>query len=155
MWVWVGWARRVSGGDAEQLCAHRGGMSVPARDPQEVAGLVARAEAGGCVLVSLMVRLNCRSRAERLLIPAFVFFFFKLYPPRWVADRQSRAAAAAGGCMLVRPAALDRIGGIDSIRGEIIDDCALARRVKAGGGVWLGPTAETQSIREYASWRPI
>ena len=123
--------------------------------PQELAALAARAEAGGYDLVSLMVRLNCRSLWERLLIPAFVFFFFKLYPPRWVADRTSRTAAAAGGCMLVRPAALDRIGGIDSIRGEIIDDCALARRIKAGGAVWLGPSGGTHSIREYHSWRPI
>jgi len=122
---------------------------------QELAGLVARAEAGGYDLVSLMVRLNCTSLWERLLIPAFVFFFFKLYPPRWVANRQGRTAAAAGGCMLVRPQALDRIGGIDSIRGEIIDDCALARRIKRGGAIWLGPTAETHSIREYTSWRPI
>ncbi|HEX3537553.1 MAG TPA: glycosyltransferase [Stellaceae bacterium] len=121
---------------------------------QELAGLVARAESG-YDLVSLMVRLNCRSLWERLLIPAFVFFFFKLYPPRWVADRTSRTAAAAGGCILVRPAALDRIGGIDRIRSEIIDDCALARRIKHGGAVWLGATAETQSIREYTSWRPI
>ena len=123
--------------------------------PGEVAGLVARAEAGGYDLVSLMVRLNCANLWERLLIPAFVFFFFKLYPPRWVDDRRSRTAAAAGGCMLVRPAALARIGGIDSIRSEIIDDCALARRVKAGGAVWLGPSMGTHSIREYRSWRPI
>ena len=86
-----------------------------------------------------MVRLHCRSLWERLLIPAFVFFFFKLYPPRWVADPARRTAGAAGGCMLIRAATLERIGGIDSIRGEIIDDCALARRVKSVGKVWLGP----------------
>jgi hopene-associated glycosyltransferase HpnB len=122
---------------------------------RELAGLVGRAETGGYDLVSLMVRLNCGSVWERLLIPAFVFFFFKLYPPRWVANRQNSTAAGAGGCMLVRPAALERIGGIDSVRGEIIDDCALARRLKAGGAIWLGPTADTHSIREYNSWRPI
>src|SRR4029077_14559102 len=93
-----------------------------------VGGLVARAENGDYDLVSLMVRLNCRSVWERLLIPAFVFFFFKLYPPRGVADPARRTAAAAGGCILIRRAALNRIGGIGSIRGEIIDDCALARR---------------------------
>ena len=82
-------------------------------------------------LVSLMVRLHCRSLWEKLLIPAFVFFFFKLYPPRWVADPSRRTAGAAGGCMLIRAATLERIGGIDSIRGEIIDDCALALRVKS------------------------
>lgn len=120
-----------------------------------VADLVARAEQGGYDLVSLMVRLHCRSLGERLLIPAFVFFFFKLYPPRWVADPSSRIAAAAGGCMLIRSDTLDRIGGIDSIQREIIDDCALARRVKSIGRVWLGVARDTHSIREYRSWRGI
>jgi hopene-associated glycosyltransferase HpnB len=92
---------------------------------------------------------------ERLLIPAFVFFFFILYPPRWVADPRRRTAAAAGGCMLIRHAALEATGGVDSIRQEIIDDCALARRVKAVGRVWLGAAAGTYSIREYRSWRPL
>ena len=117
--------------------------------------LVSRCEAEDYDLVSLMVRLHCRSLWERLLIPAFVFFFFKLYPPRWVADPARRTAGAAGGCMLIRAATLDRIGGIDSIRSEIIDDCALARRVKSAGKVWLGPARDTTSIREYRSWRPI
>lgn len=123
--------------------------------PHELVGLIDRADTGGYDLVSLMVRLNCRSLPERLFIPAFVFFFFMLYPPRWVVDPRNRTAAAAGGCMLVRPQALDRIGGIDSIGGEIIDDCALARQIKAGGPIWLGPAAATRSIREYTSWRPI
>ena len=117
--------------------------------------LVSRCETDGYDLVSLMVRLHCRSLWEKLLIPAFVFFFFKLYPPRWVADPTRRIAGAAGGCMLIRAATLDRIGGIDGIRGEIIDDCALARRVKSVGKVWLGPARDTTSIREYRSWRPI
>ena len=117
--------------------------------------LVSRCETEGYDLVSLMVRLHCRSLWERLLIPAFVFFFFKLYPPRWVADPARRTAGAAGGCMLIRAATLERIGGIDSIRDEIIDDCALARRVKSVGKVWLGPARHTTSIREYRSWRPI
>jgi len=123
--------------------------------PGNLAVLVARAEADGYDLVSLMVRLHCASPWERLLIPAFVWFFFMLYPPRWVADPNSRTAAAAGGCMVIRHDALERIGGIDSIRGEIIDDCALARRVKANGRVWLGIARGTESIREYGSWRPI
>ncbi len=123
--------------------------------PDNVATLVARAEAGGYDLVSLMVKLHCRTFWERLLIPAFVFFFFKLYPPRHVADRGRRIAAAAGGCMLIRRETLDRIGGVDSIRHEIIDDCALARRVKSVGKVRLGAADETVSIREYGSWRPI
>jgi hopene-associated glycosyltransferase HpnB len=123
--------------------------------PRNLRELVACCEIEGYDLVSLMVRLHCRSLWERLLIPAFVFFFFKLYPPRWVADPSRRTAAAAGGCMLIRASALDRIGGIDSIRGEIIDDCALARRVKAIGKVWLGPADDTTSIREYRSWSSI
>jgi hopene-associated glycosyltransferase HpnB len=117
--------------------------------------LVSRCETEDYDLVSLMVRLHCRSLWERLLIPAFVFFFFKLYPPSWVADPSRRTAGAAGGCMLIRAAILERIGGIESIRGEIIDDCALARRVKSVGKVWLGPARHTTSIREYRSWRPI
>ena len=117
--------------------------------------LVSRSETGDYDLVSLMVKLNCRSLPERLLIPAFVFFFFKLYPPRWVADPGRRTAAAAGGCMLIRASTLERIGGLASICHEIIDDCALARRVKAIGKIWLGPSAYTRSIREYRSWRAI
>ena len=119
------------------------------------AELVARAERGGYDLVSLMVRLHCRTAWERLLIPAFVFFFFKLYPPRRVADPARRTAAAAGGCMLIRRETIDRIGGVDTIRDEIIDDCALARRVKAVGRVWLAAAESTVSIREYGSWRAI
>ncbi|HWD59939.1 MAG TPA: glycosyltransferase [Stellaceae bacterium] len=118
-------------------------------------GLVARAERGGYDLVSLMVRLHCRGAWERLLVPAFVFFFFKLYPPRWVADSGRDIAAAAGGCMLLKRGTLQRIGGVDSIRDEIIDDCALARRVKAVGRVWLGIAEETRSVRPYGSWRPL
>ena len=124
-------------------------------DPRNLRALVSRCEAERYDLVSLMVRLHCRSLWEKLLIPAFVFFFFKLYPPRWVADPSRRTAGAAGGCMLIRAATLERIGGLDSIRGEVIDDCALARRLKSVGKVWLGPARDTTSIREYRSWRPI
>jgi hopene-associated glycosyltransferase HpnB len=121
-----------------------------------VRGLVARAERDGYGLVSLMVRLHCRGFWERLLIPAFVFFFFKVYPPRWVADQNRDIAAAAGGCMLVRRDAFERIGGVDTIRHEIIDDCALARRVKATGRrVWLGLAGDTRSVRAYGSWRVL
>lgn len=100
-------------------------------------------------LVSLMVRLNCDSAAERLLIPAFVFFFAMLYPFAWVNDRHHRTAAAAGGCMLIRRSALGRIGGIAAIKGELIDDCALARAVKAGGAIRLDLTHDTASTRPY------
>jgi hopene-associated glycosyltransferase HpnB len=124
--------------------------------PGTVEELIARAEAEGLDLVSLMVKLRCRSLAETLLIPAFVFFFFMLYPPAWVARRDRRTAAAAGGCILIRPSALERIGGIDSIRGEIIDDCALARAVKRSGGrIWLGITEDTRSIRDYGTFAEI
>jgi hopene-associated glycosyltransferase HpnB len=124
--------------------------------PDNVAELVARAEAEDLDLVSLMVKLRCRSLAETLLIPAFVFFFFMLYPPAWVARRNRRTAAAAGGCILIRPSALDRIGGIEAIRGEIIDDCALARAVKRTGGViWLGVTNDSGSIRDYTTFAEI
>jgi hopene-associated glycosyltransferase HpnB len=124
--------------------------------PDSIADLVARAETEKLDLVSLMVKLRCRSFAETLLIPAFVFFFFMLYPPAWVARRNRRTAAAAGGCILIRPRALDRIGGIASIRGEIIDDCALARAVKrTGGSIWLGVTNETDSIRDYKTFAEI
>ena len=126
-----------------------------AHAPDNLATLVARAEGSGYDLVSLIVKLHCRTGWERLLIPAFVFFFFKLYPPRHVADPARRIAAAAGGCMLIKREVLDRIGGVDCIRDEIIDDCALARRVKAVGKVWLGASDATVSIREYGSWRPI
>jgi hopene-associated glycosyltransferase HpnB len=117
--------------------------------PASLSSLVTQAERG-FDLVSVMVRLRSQSRAEKLLIPAFVFFFFKLYPPAWIASTR-RTAAAAGGCMLIRRETLSRIGGIESIRSALIDDCALARRVKdAGGRVWLGisPLA-IQSLREY------
>jgi hopene-associated glycosyltransferase HpnB len=123
--------------------------------PSNLRELVSRCETDHCDLVSLMVKLHCRGLWETLLIPAFVFFFFKLYPPCWVADPSRRTAAAAGGCMLIRTATLDRIGGIAAIRHEIIDDCALARRVKAVGKLWLGPSPHTRSIREYRSWRTV
>jgi hopene-associated glycosyltransferase HpnB len=117
--------------------------------PLSLSSLVAQAECG-FDLVSVMVRLRSDSIAEKLLIPAFVFFFFKLYPPAWVASTR-RTAAAAGGCMLIRREMLERIGGIESIHSALIDDCALAKRIKAAGGrVWLGTTPlPIRSIREY------
>jgi hopene-associated glycosyltransferase HpnB len=124
--------------------------------PQNVATLVALAERGGYDLASYMVKLHCRSVAEKLLIPAFVFFFFMLYPPEWIRDPRCKTAGAAGGCILVRPAALSRAGGIAAIRNEIIDDCALAAAVKrTGGKVWLGLTPDTHSLRTYGSLAEI
>jgi hopene-associated glycosyltransferase HpnB len=124
--------------------------------PENVATLVALAESGGYDLASFMVKLHHRSMAEKLLIPAFVFFFFMLYPPEWIRDPRRRTAGAAGGCTLIRPEALARAGGMAAIRGEIIDDCALAAAVKRSGGkVWLGVTADTCSIRAYGSFADI
>ncbi len=124
--------------------------------PANIAGLVARARAGNYDLVSYMAKLRCESFAERALIPAFVFFFFLLYPPAWIRDPRRRAAGAAGGCMLIRRETLERIGGIAAIRGELIDDCALARAVKRSGGrVWLGLSRSAASIREYGGFAEI
>lgn len=124
--------------------------------PDEVAALAAKAEAERLDLASLMVRLSALTFAERCLIPAFVFFFLKLYPPAWIASPRSKVAGAAGGCMLVRPAALARAGGLAAIRGRIIDDCALARAVKSSGGrIWLGLARETRSLRVYGSFAEI
>ena len=117
--------------------------------------LIARAERQHLVLVSLMAELSCRSWAERFLIPAFVFFFQMLYPFAWVSDRDRALAAAAGGCMLVRREALECIGGIAAIKSEIIDDCALARRLKTQGGIWLGLTHRAVSLRPYTGMSEI
>jgi hopene-associated glycosyltransferase HpnB len=120
-------------------------------EPHTVATLVALADSG-YDLVSFMVKLHCRSLPEKLLIPAFVFFFFLLYPPAWIRDSRRRSAGAAGGCILIRPQALARAGGLEAIRGEIIDDCALARTVKRSGGcvsLWL--TTTSASVRPYES----
>ncbi|HYX52625.1 MAG TPA: glycosyltransferase, partial [Candidatus Limnocylindrales bacterium] len=122
----------------------------------ELRKLVALAQAERVDLASLMVKLYCRSFAERMLIPAFVFFFFLLYPPKWIRSAKRKVAGAAGGCILVRPEALERAGGIEAVRREVIDDCALAQAVKKSGGrVWLGLTGETRSIRPYDSFAEI
>jgi hopene-associated glycosyltransferase HpnB len=123
--------------------------------PDSVASLVARAQAGKRDMVSMMVKLRCESFAERALIPAFVFFFFMLYPPEWVNSPASNVAAAAGGDILVRADALGRIGGIAAIRNELIDDCALARQIKRGGPIWLGLTEKAWSVRPYGSFGVI
>lgn len=111
--------------------------------------LVAKAEAGGRDLVSLMVLLRSDGFWAGLLIPAFVFFFQKLYPFAHINDPAKRTAGAAGGCMLVRRSALKRIGGIESIRNQLIDDCALARALKPGGPIWLGLTEQSRGLRPY------
>ncbi|HYS46163.1 MAG TPA: glycosyltransferase, partial [Rhizomicrobium sp.] len=109
--------------------------------------LVSRAQAGDKVLVSLMARLSCKSYAEHFLIPAFVFFFDMLFPFGAVNNVRSPVAAAAGGCMLARRQALEKAGGLAAIRHNIIDDCALGRRMKAQGPIWLGLTDRAVSLR--------
>ncbi len=123
--------------------------------PEALRRLVVRAEGMGLVLTSLLAKLNCESLAERALIPPFVFFFQMLYPFGWV-NRSTRAmAAAAGGCMLVERLALQKAGGIAAIRAALIDDCALARLMKAEGPIWLGLTDRVCSLRPYPRVRDI
>ena len=118
--------------------------------PDTLERLVSRAESRRLDLVSLMVLLEARSLAERLLIPPFLYFFLKLYPPRWIANPRSRVAGAAGGSILLRRATLERAGGLAAIRGEVIDDCALAQAVKrSGGAIWMGLTRKSVSLRSY------
>lgn len=116
-------------------------------DPRHLASLVARIER--CDMVSEMVELSRASLAEAVLVPAFVFFFQLLYPFEWVNDPLRATAAAAGGTILVRRAALVRIGGIQAVRGALIDDVALARAVKRGGPIWLGHSVLARSLRPY------
>ncbi len=118
--------------------------------PETMANLAFIAAQGPYDLVSFMVKLHCESLPERLLIPAFLYFFFMLYPPAWIRDTRRSTAGAAGGCMLVRAETLERAGGLESIRGAVIDDCALARLLKQHGGkLWTGLTDQSQSLRRY------
>src|SRR6266487_1993109 len=117
--------------------------------PDTLRTLVARAQAGNLVLTSLMAKLRCESLAERALIPAFIFFFQMLYPFSRVNRPRFTTAAAAGGCMLVRRDALVAIGGIEKIRGALIDDCALGRALKTIGPIWLSLTERARSLRAY------
>jgi hopene-associated glycosyltransferase HpnB len=124
--------------------------------PDTLLRLVFRAEKSSLDLVSLMVLLQAATFAERLLIPPFLYFFLLLYPPRWIADPDAATAGAAGGCILLRRNVLAPIGGIASIRGEVIDDCALARAVKKNGGkIWMGLTRSSVSLRAYGSFAEI
>jgi hopene-associated glycosyltransferase HpnB len=124
--------------------------------PDTLKRLVGRAEAERLDLVSLMVLLQAKSLPEKLLIPAFLYFFLKLYPPQWIADRHAKTAGAAGGCILLKHEVLERVGGLAAIRGEVIDDCALAKAVKrSGGGIWLGLTRKSVSLRAYTTFGEI
>ncbi len=122
-------------------------------DSNNLKQLIAKAEKDNLDLVSLMVLLRCKSFWEKVLIPAFVFFFQKLYPFPWVNNSQKKTAAAAGGCILIRAEALQRIGGIQVLRDALIDDCTLASEVKntlpENRSIWLGLTNTTYSLRPY------
>lgn len=131
-----------------------------AHDKSNLRRLVATAETGGHDLVSQMVVLATGGFWPGLLIPAFVYFFQKLYPFAWVNDPRRRTAAAAGGCMLVRRDALERIDGFAAIHGARIDDCALARAIKdrgrgRGGRLQLTLTTAATSLRPYRGLREI
>ncbi len=128
--------------------------------PDTLRNLVAKAEHDSLDQVSLMVELAIESAWERLLIPAFVLFFQKLYPFAWANDRSRSTAAAAGGCILLARDALDRAGGFATIHDALIDDCSLARAIKPvasarGRGTWLGLTESSKSIRGYGGLRGV
>lgn len=117
--------------------------------------LVARARRDGLVLTSILAKLRCETFVERAFVPAFVFFFQMLYPFAWVNAPRRATAAAAGGSMLVHRATLSDIGGVAAIRSEIIDDCALARRLKQRGPIWLGLSERERSERAYRSYESV
>jgi hopene-associated glycosyltransferase HpnB len=124
--------------------------------PDTLRGLMSRAVNQNLSLASLMVLLESKSFAERLLIPPFLYFFLMLYPPRWTNDEKSRTAGSAGGCLLLRAGALESIGGCAAIGGEVIDDCALSLAVKrCGGRVWMGLTRKSVSIRCHQTFSEI
>ncbi|BFV60394.1 glycosyltransferase [Kitasatospora sp. CMC57] len=131
-----------------------------AHRPDSLAALVAAAEGHRLDLVSQMARLRVQTGWERLIVPAFVYFFAQLYPFRWSNRPGCRTAAAAGGCSLVRRTALERAGGIAAIRGAVIDDVNLARAVKrTDGRTWLGLAEQVDSVRPYPElgqlWRMV
>jgi hopene-associated glycosyltransferase HpnB len=160
----VGWSGKlwaVSQGVAEAVSAELVLLTDAdiVHEPAHLSSLVCKIERGDLDLVSEMVKLACDSWAERALVPAFVFFFQLLYPFAWVNDGLRSNAAAAGGSILIRRRALQRIGGIESVRGALIDDVALAAAVKKGGRIWLGHAALARSVRPYPSigdiWRMV
>ncbi|MFJ9626964.1 glycosyltransferase [Streptomyces sp. NPDC101175] len=131
-----------------------------AHAPDSLRELVAAARTGGFDVVSLMARLRVESVWERLVVPAFVYFFAQLYPFRRIGRKGARTAAAAGGCVLVRADTAERARIPDAIRHAVIDDVALARAVKGGGGhIWLGLAERVDSVRPYPRlhdlWRMV
>jgi hopene-associated glycosyltransferase HpnB len=158
----LGWTGKLW---AMSLGAARAGREMPdyfwftdadiAQAPDGLRRLVSAAERRNLVLTSLMAKLSCVTPPEHFFIPAFVYFFQMLYPFGWVNERKNRMAAAAGGCMLVSRAALERAGGLAAIRDALIDDCALGKLMKAQGPIWLGLTNRAVSIRPYADTNAI
>ncbi|MDH6219042.1 glycosyltransferase [Streptomyces pseudovenezuelae] len=131
-----------------------------AHAPGSLRELVAAAGTGGFDVVSQMARLRVESVWERLVVPAFVYFFAQLYPFRRIGGERTRTAAAAGGCVLLRAETAERARIPDAIRHAVIDDVALARAVKGGGGrIWLGLAERVDSVRPYPRlhdlWRMV
>lgn len=126
-----------------------------AHDRDSLKGLVSRAETGNLALVSLMARLKTDTLAERALIPAYVYFFQMLYPFAWINDKRKKMGGAAGGCMLVARKALKNVGGIAAIKDALIDDCALGRKMKGQGPIWLGLADGVRSLRGYPEWGDV
>ncbi|MGK7907696.1 MAG: glycosyltransferase [Synechococcus sp.] len=133
-------------------------------DPLNLRRLMALATARQLDMASVMVRLRCESTWERFLIPAFIFFFMKLYPFRWVNNPNRNMAGAAGGCILIRSAALQRIGGMGCLKEALIDDCTLAAKVKESPSpdtpdgksrIWLGLGSDIVSLRPYSDLNTV
>jgi hopene-associated glycosyltransferase HpnB len=121
-----------------------------AHQPDSLTRLVRFAVREQLDMVSLMARLRAVNRWERMIVPAFVYFFSQLYPFRWVNRHWARTAAAAGGCVLVKASALQRAGGLAAIQGAVIDDVSLARALKRSGSrIWLGLADDVDSVRHY------
>ncbi|MCB5909475.1 glycosyltransferase [Streptomyces pinistramenti] len=129
-------------------------------EPDSLRELVAAARSARLDLVSQMARLRVATPWERLIVPAFVYFFAQLYPFRRVNRPGARTAAAAGGCVLLRREAAERAGVPECIRHAVIDDVSLARAVQsAGGRIWLGLAERVDSVRPYPRlaelWRMV
>ena len=156
---WTGKLWAVSQGIAAAEASHPEYLLLTDADiehaPDTLSWLVSQSMAGRFVLTSLMAKLRCVNLAEKIHVPAFIYFFQMLYPFAWVARADSSTAAAAGGCMLVRADALASVGGIASIRGALIDDCSLGAKLKTVGPIWLGLTNRVQSIRPYPTFADV
>lgn len=162
---WSGKLAALNAGIAQGISAHPGAVWLLLTDadirhaPGTLRAVVAKGETNGLSLVSLMARLDARGLWAGLLIPAFVFFFQKLYPFQWVNRPRHWCAGAAGGCVLIRRSALEAIGGIAAIRDALIDDCTLAAKVKhsaPGRTVWLGlADTEVISLRDNRAFGSI